>query len=82
MYGGYIESDFVRQNSTHRRNFDFFLNVENSLTGLVFFLLLVDNLGKSHIINVVYDCDKKLAEILFASTNSKIGINSNISENE
>jgi len=62
--------------------FYFFLNEENSLLGLLLILLLVDNLGKSHIINVVYDCDIKLAEILFASTNSKIGINSYISYNE
>ena len=62
--------------------FYFFLNEENSLLGLLLILLLVDKLGKSHIINVVYDCDIKLAEILFASTNSKIGINSYISYNE
>jgi murein L,D-transpeptidase YcbB/YkuD len=42
----------------------------------------VDNLEKIHIINVVYHCDIKLAEILFASTESKVGINSNISDNE
>ena len=60
----------------------YFLNVKNSFIGLLLFLLLVDNLEKIHIINVVYDCDKKLAEILFASTNSKIGLNINISYNE